>query len=247
MLRLLSLLGACAAPPTSEDQLPRGGPADIWVLLVHGSGDDPSVWAEPMAERLTSRLVSPERVAMIPYDWADAAQDKLAAAGRGEAEGLAIAGVIEEEALTHVHVIAHSAGAFVAQGIADALPPDRPTLHLTFLDPFCGKGLDFGWAVDRFGANADFVDDYVHHGDGVPGTDVALTRAPTFDTTPTRPGTDEWAGSEGHWWPTEAYDAAIPGYAISYEASGGFDAAALQAAWPPGVEEALEDPSADRR
>lgn len=117
--------------------------------------------------------------------------------------------------------------------------PTRPTLHLTLLDPFLGKGLDFEWGRTRFGTRADFAEAFLNRGDGVPGTEVAVDAAHTFDVTnaSTKPG--GLTGSQAHWWPTDAYGVVEPGFSHSWEATGAFDAAALAGQFPRGLSEAL--------
>jgi pimeloyl-ACP methyl ester carboxylesterase len=229
----------CAPPPTAEGQLPEPTAKDVWVLLVHGSGDGPERWATGLADTLRSRLLQPERVELVSYDWRAAAADKLSAAGNGRREGQAIAAVIATRSLHHVHVIAHSAGAHLAYGLETALAEQatRPTLHLTLLDPFEGEGLDFEWGVSRFGTKADFTDAVLNRGDGVPGTEVPIHAAHTFDVTASKPEGATWSGTQGHWWPTTAYGTLEPGFALSFEASGTFDVEALRASWPAGAVE----------
>ncbi len=229
----------CAPPPTAEGQLPEASAKDVWLLLVHGSGDGPERWASGLADTLRPRLLQPERVEVVLYDWRAAAADKLAAAGNGQREGQAIAEVIATRALTHVHVIAHSAGAHVAYGLETALAeqPTRPTVHLTLLDPFEGVGLDFEWGVSRFGTKADFTDAVLNRGDDVPGTEVPITAAHTFDVTDSKPEGESFSGTKGHWWPTTAYGTIEPGFALSFEASGTFDLESLRASWPSGAVE----------
>jgi pimeloyl-ACP methyl ester carboxylesterase len=237
---LLVVLFAACAPPTSEAQLPAESSRDVWVLVVHGSGDGPDRWAKGMVQALEGRLLHPGQVELVAYDWQEVAADKLSAAENGEREGRAIAAVMAQRKLTHVHVIAHSAGAHVAHGIELAFSEasSRPTLHLTLLDPYQGKGLDFGWGATQFGAKADFTDALLNLGDGVPGTEGAVKAAHTFDVTASKPLGPEWAGSKGHWWPTADYLEIKPGFDLSYEAAGAFNAKALRAAWPPAVTEA---------
>ncbi len=237
---IVSSLCACGAPPTSESQLPATG-RDVWVLVVHGSGDGPERWAAPMVARLSPRVKVPGRVEWVAYDWRTAAVDRLSAAERGQAEGAAIAAVVQERSLAHLHVIAHSAGAHVAFGIEQALSivAGRPTLHLTLLDPFLGKGLDFEWGKTRFGARADFTEAFLNRGDGVPGTETPVDAAHTFDVTGTATKPTGLTGSQAHWWPTDAYGSVEPGFATSWEATGVFDARALEARFPRGQTEAV--------
>lgn len=237
---LLWALAAGCGRPTSEDQLPPAAPGEVWVLVVHGSGDTPQRWAVGLIDALRPRVTAPG-VTFLAYDWSLAARDKLDAAGQGTREGEAIARVLLARPPAHLHVIAHSAGAFVAHGLEEALAGQagRPPLHLTFLDPFLGLGLDFGWGQTRFGASADFADSYLDRGDGVPGTEISVRAAHTFDVTRMAARDGGYAGSEGHWWPTAAYALASPGFELSLEASGGFDGGALRARFPPGGIELL--------
>lgn len=236
---VLLALTACQAPTTGEAQLPDAS-KDVWVLVVHGSGDGPERWAQPLIDVLSPRVKTPGRVQWVAYDWRDAAKDKLSAAERGQAEGAAIAEVLKTRPLSHVHVIAHSAGAHVAFGLEQALTAvsPRPTLHLTLLDPFLGKGLDFEWGKTRFGASADFVEQWLHLGDGVPGTETAIAAAHVFDVSKSA-SKPSVSGSEGHWWPTVAYRTLEPGFSSSFEVNDAFDAAALRARFPAGVTDAV--------
>lgn len=212
---------ACAKSPTHADQLIAAPhPEPVWTLFVHGSGDDPSVFDE-LAPALLARAPDAD-VAWVRYDWREPAAKKLSAPEAGFREGTAIADVLLDAALDHVHVIAHSVGAHVAHGIevafAEADAP--PTLHLTLLDPFVGRGLDFAWGRDRIGASADVTEVYFVIGDGVPSTEAPLTHAINVDTSATVPADDAWAGSEAHWWPIAAYPLAIPGFDLSWEVTG---------------------------
>ncbi len=236
---LLLFAAACQPPTTGEAQLPDAS-KDVWVFVVHGSGDGPERWAQPLIETLSPRVKTPARVQWVAYDWREAAKDKLSAAERGQAEGAAIGEVLKTKQLKHVHVIAHSAGAHVAFGLEQALAgmTPRPTLHLTFLDPFLGKGLDFEWGKTRFGTSADFVEQWLNLGDGVPGTETAIGAAHVFDVSKSA-SKPEVTGSQGHWWPTQAYGSMEPAFADTFEVTGTFDVGALRARFPPGASEAL--------
>lgn len=243
---LLALITACQAQTTGAAQLPDSSKA-VWVLVVHGSGDGPERWAQPLIDTLSPRVKTPERVQWVAWDWRDAAKDKLSAAERGQAEGAAIAEALKTKPLVHLHVIAHSAGAHVAFGIEQALSTwnnpalpgeGRPTLHLTLLDPFLGKGLDFEWGKARFGTSADFVEQWLNLGDGVPGTETAIDSAHVFDVSKSA-SKPTVTGSQGHWWPTQAYGSMESGFSTTLEVTDTFDAASLRQRFPPGVSEPL--------
>jgi hypothetical protein len=232
----LVVLG-CGAPPTSEGQLPDAPERDVWVLVVHGAGDGPERWATGFVAALEPRLSAPERVALVAYDWREAARDRLAAPGTGQAEGAAIAKALEGRRLSHLHVVAHSAGAHVAYGLEQALSrwPSRPTLHLTLLDPFLGMGLDFEWGRSRVGTVADFTESWLNRGDGVPGTESPVDAAHTFDVTDSASRPAGLTGSAPHWWPIDAYQMLEPGRATALEVAGVFEPAALLERFPRGA------------
>ncbi|MCA2978780.1 MAG: alpha/beta fold hydrolase [Myxococcaceae bacterium] len=232
----LAALG-CGAPATNEAQLPGDDTRDVWVLVVHGAGDGPERWAAPFAAALEPKLLEPRRVAVVAYDWREAARDRLAAAGAGQAEGAAIAKALQGRALTHLHLVVHSAGAHVAFGLEQALAdwPSRPTLHLTLLDPFQGLGLDFEWGRARFGRTADFTESWLNRGDGVPGTEAPVDAAHTFDVTSAASRPAGLSGSQPHWWPIDAYQALPPSLSTALEVSGAFEPQRLRERFPPGA------------
>lgn len=240
---LVGLLGVCACgvPAAAPVELPETN-AEVWVVVVHGSGDGPERWATPLVERLSPRttIALKGQVQWLAWDWRDAAKDKLTAAERGQAEGVALARALRARAVRHVHVIAHSAGAHVAHGLELELStwPTRPTLHLTLLDPFLGKGLDFEWGRARVGAHADFVEQWLNVGDGVPGTEASVAAAHVFDVSraASKPAL---TGSQAHWWPIDAYQSLEPGFGLSLESAGRFEPSALRQAFPAGAREVV--------
>jgi hypothetical protein len=228
---------ACGTATTSEAQLPESTTQDVWVLVVHGAGDGPERWATSMVEQLTPRLVRAERVVLVAYDWKDAARDRLAAPGAGQREGEAIASALATRGVTHLHVIAHSAGAHVAYGLEQGLArwERPPTLHLTLLDPFLGLGLDFEWGRTRFARRADFAESWLNRGDGVPGTEALVDAAHTFDVTNAASRPAGLTGSQPHWWPIDAFLALEPGGSLALETSGEFVPERLRERFPPGA------------
>jgi hypothetical protein len=219
--------------------------ATTWILLIHGSGDGPERWAQPMIELLRPRVpvaVSSD-VQFVAWDWKEAARDKLTAAERGQAEGVALAEALRSTNVRYLHVIAHSAGAHVALGLEQALaewPDRRPVVQLTLLDPFLGKGLDFEWARSRLGAHSDFVEQWINVGDGVPGTETTVDAAHVFDVSHSVAKPQGLTGSQAHWWPIDAYPlldrgTLEPGFYGFF----GFTNANLKVSFPPGVTEAV--------
>lgn len=227
---LLGVLCACGEPPLSvEGRLPPRSPeARGLVLLVHGGGDSPEVWAVGAAEALRATLPQPAEWDVVALDWTEEAADRTAAAGQGRRLGTALGAWLasQQPPYEHVHVIAHSVGAFLADGLVRAFPRERTTgLHLTFLDPFVFEGLfsaDYG--ARHFGEGADYADCYLGREDSVPFTDMPLEAAHTFDVTELVPR--ELSDRDKHWWPIELYlqtahtGEPVPGVRLGAEWSG---------------------------
>lgn len=244
---LVLLACACGVPAAAPAHLPDSS-ATTWVFVIHGSGDGPDSWPNEMIGTLKS-VADPVTSMNVPdtefvaWDWQEAARDKLTAAERGQAEGAAIAEALQSTKVKHLHVIAHSAGAHVALGLEEAIAqwPEQPVIHLTLLDPFLGKGLDFAWGRSRMGAHSDYVEQWMNVGDGVPGTDFTVDAAHVFDVTHMA-GKPMFTDSRAHWWPISTYQSQglwDRGLRRSREVSGHFDAAALRAEFPPGVTEVV--------
>lgn len=195
---LVALVGCTLDIP----DLPSPSPsADGLVLLVHGGGDDPTVWeADAMSAAVRAALVEPERWDVVALDWSGPASSRLQAARRGRRIGEALALDIAEADYARVQVIAHSVGAHLGHGLVVAL--DGPEQQLTLLDPFVGSGLvRWGFGRDRFGQRVDRADAYVNRDDGVPSTDGALALAVLVDVTALRPADVD----DGHRWPIQWY------------------------------------------
>lgn len=111
------------------------------TIFIHGAGEGTEVWAAALAAERGG----------VALDWAAAAAQRMRAPARGYRLGRSLAPAIAAaagrdrgpETLT---LVAHSAGAWVAQGIVDGLATGAPdgtppagTLH--FLDPFTARSL----------------------------------------------------------------------------------------------------------
>jgi pimeloyl-ACP methyl ester carboxylesterase len=215
---VLAVGAACLPAPTVE-QLVLADDDDTLVLLVHGAGpnEDPTVWADATAADITTALIEDRRgagVAVHAWDWsARSASRELATSAAGD-EGRAIANVVADSAVQHVHIVAHSLGAQVAISLLEALNEDGSvTTHATLLDPFSLFG-----ELDCSGATV--CESWRNSDDGAPGSDVPLETAYNRDVTSARPAA--WL-ERGHWWPTEAWRHTIsarnqPGFSASLEA-----------------------------
>src|SRR5665213_2676219 len=143
---------------------------DSLVFITHGLepfylvvGGDIS-WMTDMAEAIQSKSPNWE---VRTFDWRAVSwfpePDVVLAEG-------AIGGQMYGEQLAQqhwkfVHLIAHSAGAAVIEGIAKALKASAnpPVIQETFLDPYSGFTTLVGRSV--YGANADWADNYSGFGD----------------------------------------------------------------------------------
>jgi len=222
-------LAACAP---SVPELPEVSTPGL-VLVVHGGGDDPSVWADGMVDAIRSAVDErgdDGQWTVLAPDWSDDADVALTAARRGRRVGHALAPQLED--YDAVHVIAHSVGAHLGDALLGSV--DGPaTTQLTLLDPFVGSGLlRWRYGRERFGATATFADAYVHTDDGVPSTDGFLDGAHNFDVTEVRPE-DLDTAEEGHRWPIEFYRESRES-GIGLDLAMALDGAAAWSDWPPG-------------
>ncbi len=184
------------------------------VILFHGSGgrDEPTLMA---LERRLRGLSSPGAgLVVLRYVWAPYSDDKL----RAYANGMRVGEILGEELaglpeLESIHLIAHSAGAYVLEPLCKAyraqvagrrlaLPAGR--IAMTYLDPIGFRGpLDPGWGARTYGQCADEADAYINTDDPVPATGTVLKHARTTDVT-ADPARKEFGGG-GHRWPVQYY------------------------------------------
>jgi hypothetical protein len=125
VLTLLATL-ACTTPKSlPDDPQVRDAISGTRVFYIHGAGDDSATWAKALANGDTD----------LALDWKEEASNRLTAPAKGYRLGLSLATYISPGEHT---VYAHSAGAWVAQGMADGLARLGRTdaLKIIFLDPF---------------------------------------------------------------------------------------------------------------
>lgn len=199
---ILLLLTMCR-PPNFNDLPEQGEQADHLLVLIHGAGDGPDDWPSEWREELPEHFVEPERWDIWTYDWSEDAKRRSSAAGRAYKHGISLGDQLSEDYdYAYVHLVGHSAGAFVVQGAIEQLI--GPTVHATFLDPYGWKGLlATGWGRKHFGAEADFADNYFNSEDNVPSTDRAGAETFNIDLSPLAP--DDLKAKEGHYFPLEWY------------------------------------------
>lgn len=195
--------------PAGFDVTTLGLPADTrhLVLLVHGSGgrDEPTLMA--LEDSLRGRETSGAVVVRYVWSpWSDARLRTYANGARvGASLGDELAGLPRLES---IHLIAHSAGAYVLEPLCAAYRAQRPArgarIAMTYLDPIGFRGaLDPGWGARNYGRCADAAEAFINTDDPAPATAAVLQHARTTDVT-ADPGRRKYNGG-GHRWPVQYY------------------------------------------
>ena len=113
-------------------------------------------------------------------------------------------------AVTSVHVIGVSVGAFAADACARtctairAKGTHRPRVSLTLLDPFTARGV-LGWGYGRrwFGTTVDYASQFLNSDDPVPSTNAPLPHCFVYDVTPAKASFRLPKPYFGHAWPID--------------------------------------------
>jgi hypothetical protein len=180
------------------------------VLLVHGSFGREEPGLRALERRLQALAATQPGVQVVRYGWSPASDNILRAAPRGAAIGARLgAGLAAAPQLVRLHLVAHSAGAYLLdplceawRGARGALPPVE--VRMTFLDPIGLRGLfDRGWGARELGRCADVAVAYINTDDAAPATDRRLRHARTVDVTAARVAAGH--RGDGHRWPIEYY------------------------------------------
>jgi hypothetical protein len=190
------------------------------ILVFHGSGgrDEPVLRALEVA--LRERATAGGAPLVMRYDWSPHSDARLRTwpNGRrvGEMLGAELAGFRH---LQSVHLIAHSAGAYVLEPLCEAYRAARAEgavpaarIRMTYLDPIGFRGpLDPGWGARHYGQCADEAEAFINTDDPAPATAATLRYARTTDVTGD-PGRTQFTGG-GHRWPVQYYinRLAVPG------------------------------------
>lgn len=199
--------------PTDESRFafPNIAPATkTLTIAAHGLRDSPSSWAQRLADQLNQSSTNTNLPAQhFALDWSNDASNSFRCSVNGRRIGNALgAQVAKLPNLQRLHLIGHSCGSFVVYGICEAIREARPTaapkIHSSYLDPVSVYGGFFwDWGTKNFGRCADFADAYIDTEDQVPGSNVPLTNAHTFDVTAARKA-NKFEGHP-HNWPAVIY------------------------------------------
>jgi len=181
------------------------------VVVTHGwvpgggSIQEFTLMAEEIKERLKEKQHDSQWDVEF-HDWTSLANtgtmpwDAVRAAKNGKKEGENLGKAIIEAGYEKVHLVGHSAGAWLIDAAADYIKQHNPEMEvrLTFLDAFA-TNLIRGLSPSELGDSADWAEQYVDHG-WPPFTNWALPNAFNVDVT-------DWApdGQSGHGWPVVWY------------------------------------------
>lgn len=249
-LLLLAFACSCSSPIAPLPLPLQTEGARYLLLVVHGSGDTAGSWPADVVRLVEKTIAHREQWDLVAYDWSAYSEDKASASKAGLEIGSYLGKTLSSAGYRYerIQLIAHSVGAFVAQGACDAYRENASgaaRIHLTFLDPFTGNGLiDWTYGKRRFGEGADFAEAYINTDDPVPSTNDPLTKAHNFDVTARAPA--ELSDRDRHWWPVYFYLESIEkegekyGYPLSLMATGD-SAPADQALFPAGETTAVQD------
>jgi hypothetical protein len=180
------------------------------VLLVHGSFGREEPGLRALEQRFRELAVSQPEVQVVRYGWSPASVNILRAGPRGAAIGAGLgAQLAAAPQLVRLHLVAHSAGAYLLDPLCEAWrdasgAAHRARVRMTFLDPIGLRGLfDRGWGARELGRCADVAVAYINTDDAAPATDRRLRHARTLDVTAARVAAGQ--RGDGHRWPIEYY------------------------------------------
>ncbi len=177
---------------SSLNSVPNNNTAGL-ILLTHGWLSNTSAWANQMAQSIShSTLVGNWDVATM--DWSDFSGASLAttAAVNGNDVGESLANWMREKGITYnqMHLIGHSAGSWLINGLANGVKEHNTTVSIqeTYLDAYNPSGLAFqGYASPpRLGQTANYAEQYFDGGNAIlhpnfSGLDTILPTAVNFD------------------------------------------------------------------
>ena len=186
------------------------------ILLFHGSDgkDSPAIL---QLEQALKQKLSVSDAEVIRYVWSPWSDERLRASANGLYLGEKIGAHLASQNIREVHLIGHSAGAWLPDAVCASLrkyTSDPVKVRMTFLDPIGIKGfLDFDWGSQNFGGCADFAEAVINTNDNVPGTNAPLQQAFNIDVT------ELPHEVSGHEWPIWYYTQTLNGMSLSMDAN----------------------------
>ncbi len=199
------------------DEALSEGQRELLPLFIHGAGDTPEVWAAELADRTSG----------IAVDWSQEASRRMKAPSRsytvGFTAGSAAAELYAGWKRPELQLIAHSAGAWLAQGFIDGLlqgtdcietPPAgecRLSLTLVLLDPFSARSILEPFSGGRMlgaGLSESSVTTYYTTRDPIPFTRGNVSGGEVIDLTELLEETGD--RTEAHWQVIDYYADRLP-------------------------------------
>lgn len=187
-------------------ELPPG--VETVVLVIHGAGDAGNTLMPEIVAGLEARFAGQPGVAVRYLRWSPESDQRLRAAATAHAAGARIGDRIAAlGTVRHLHLVAHSVGAFMPDAICRAVRArgaPAPRVTAVFLDPFQISGfVDWAWGAHHHGECADFALAVMNLDDPAPATNRPLEQAFNLDVTadPARATFDR----NGHYWPVRYY------------------------------------------
>ncbi|MDC8829449.1 esterase/lipase family protein [Alteromonas gilva] len=181
------------------------------IILIHGKDDSPDTWPTAFAKELEKSVLT-DTQQVVTVDWYEYSTNLFRSANNARRIGHQLAEVLlENKQLKKVHVIAHSAGSFMAYGYCEMLKEINPEVlvHTTYLDPLGPySGFQWHYGTQNFGSCADISDAYIDINDNVPGSNVPVEHTHTFDVSALR-GLDKTYQGTAHMWPVQYYRSAV--------------------------------------
>lgn len=180
------------------------GDTQVVVLLFHGSlGADMPIW-DTMTDRISDLMGDEPGLAVVNYNWSAGADNMQRAGANAEIFARSLGQELSTlEDLTHVHMVAHSAGAYVLDTLCESYresAQEEAHIEMTFLDPFGNRDIvDINRGNRNYGSCADYASAYINTDDPVPSTNSPLQNAYNFDVTNSSDRGD--FAEMGHVWP----------------------------------------------
>lgn len=170
----------------SDFQLPNISPSTQQVtFIVHGKDDNAETWATDMQTIL--RAQSNPSTEVFTLGWSPYSDNFLRCSVDGRSIGKRLGKqLVTQTHVKRVHLIGHSAGAFVVYGFCQGVKHANPSIpiHTSYLDPLgIYGGLNWDYGLNHFGDCADFSEAYIDIDSGVPGSNEPLPHTHTIDVT----------------------------------------------------------------
>ena len=171
------------------------------TIIAHGVADTNESWAQPLSNII--HQVKPNSKA-IPVNWAYQARNAVSCAINAHRIGKYIATQLSDlQHLQTIHLVGHSCGSHLTYAICKQIKKVNPNIFVktTYLDPASVYGLNWDYGIENFGRCADRSIAFIDTKDSIPGSNVALPNAITFDVSNLKGN----KAINPHVWPTMFY------------------------------------------